>query len=194
MAFLPNYTTVIYAVAGILVYLLSIGVYRVFFSPLAKIPGPVLAKLTYGYEFYFDVVNRGSYIWKVKQLHDKYGPVIRISPHEVHINDADFYDEIYSGSVRKRNKWEFVCNSHGVPESAFGTSSHELHRMRRAALNPFFSKQKIRGLQPKIEHVVDNLLARFEDFADTKQPLPMSDAFAALTYGEKPFSRELYDY
>jgi cytochrome P450 len=60
--------------------------------------------------------------------------------------------------------------------------------MRRAALNPFFSKQKVRALQPKIETVVENLLARFEEFAVTKKPLPMSDAFAALTYGTSPRS------
>jgi hypothetical protein len=189
MAFAPSFASLIYVVAGVIVYLLSIAIYRVFLSPLSKIPGPLLAKLSYGYEFYYDVVNRGSYIWKVKQMHEKYGPVVRISPHEVHIHDADFYEEIYSGSVRKRNKWDFVCNSHGVPQSAFGTSSHELHKMRRAALNPFFSKQKCRALQPKIEKVVENLLARFEEFSETMNPLPMSDAFAALTYGKvkEPF-------
>jgi hypothetical protein len=184
MAFTPSLPVLIYVLAGVVIYSLSIAVYRVFFSPISKIPGPLLAKLSYGYEFYYDVINRGSYIWQVKQMHERYGPVVRISPHEVHIQNADFYDEVYSGSVRKRNKWDFVCNSHGVPQSAFGTSSHELHKMRRAALNPFFSKQKCRGLQPKIEQVVKNLLARFEEFSETKQPLPMSDAFAALTYGK----------
>ena len=116
-------------------------------------------------------------------MHKQYGPIIRISPMEVHIQDPDFYDEIYTGATRKRDKWDFVCRSHGVPESAFGTSKHELHRSRRAALNPFFAKQKVRNLQPRIEDVVKSLLGRFEEFAVSKRPLPLSDAFAALTYG-----------
>lgn len=183
MAVIPNNTVIVVGACSLLIYFVALGVYRVFLSPIAHIPGPLLAKLTYGYEFFYDVINRGQYIWKIRQLHERYGPIVRISPHEVHINDADFYDEIYAGSTKKRDKWDFICNSHGVPESAFGTSNHDLHRMRRAALNPFFSKQKVRALQPKIENVVENLLSRFEGFAESKQPLPLSDAFAALTYG-----------
>ena len=184
MASLPCGSILLFGSGLVVLYAIAIGIYRVFLSSISRIPGPLLAKLTYGYEFYYDVISRGQYIWKIRQLHEIYGPVVRISPQEVHVIDADFYDEIYSGSTRKRDKWDFVCNSHGVPESAFGTSSHDLHRMRRAALNPFFSKQKVRALQPKIENVVQNLLNRFEEFGDRKQPLPMSDAFAALTYGQ----------
>ena len=34
------------------------------------------------------------------------GPVIRINPYEVHINDPGFYDELYVGSSKaKTNKW-----------------------------------------------------------------------------------------
>lgn len=34
------------------------------------------------------------------------GPVIRINPYEVHINDPEFYDELYiGGSKGKSNKW-----------------------------------------------------------------------------------------
>ena len=184
MAFTVSGSILLVGLASLVLYTLAVGTYRLLLAPISRIPGPLLAKLTYGYEFYYDVINRGQYIWKIRELHETYGPVVRISPEEVHILDAEFYDEIYSGSTRKRNKWEFVCNSHGVPESAFGTSNHDLHRLRRAALNPFFSKQKVRALQPKIEHVVENLLARFEEFSETKKPLPMSDAFAALTYGQ----------
>ena len=34
------------------------------------------------------------------------GPVVRINPYEVHIYDADFYDELYVGSTKaKTDKW-----------------------------------------------------------------------------------------
>lgn len=34
------------------------------------------------------------------------GPVIRINPYEVHINDPDFYDELYIGASRgKIDRW-----------------------------------------------------------------------------------------
>jgi hypothetical protein len=36
------------------IYLLGLTVYRLFLSPVAHIPGPFLAKVTYWYEFYYD--------------------------------------------------------------------------------------------------------------------------------------------
>lgn len=54
-------------------YLLSGAIYRLYFHPLAKFPGPRLAALTGWYEFYHDVVRRGLLIWKIQEMHDKYG-------------------------------------------------------------------------------------------------------------------------
>ena len=49
------------------------GVRRLFFTNLAHIPGPRLAALTSWYEFYYDVVKPGQYVWKIKELHAEYG-------------------------------------------------------------------------------------------------------------------------
>lgn len=56
-----------------LLWLVVESVRRLFFSSLAKIPGPKLAALTSWYEFYYDVVQPGQYVWKIKNLHAKYG-------------------------------------------------------------------------------------------------------------------------
>lgn len=48
-------------------------IYRLTFHPLAKIPGPKLAALTHLYEGYYDVVNKGRYIFEVGEMHKKYG-------------------------------------------------------------------------------------------------------------------------
>lgn len=33
------------------------GIYRLYFSPLAKIPGPKWAALTFWYQFYYDIIR-----------------------------------------------------------------------------------------------------------------------------------------
>lgn len=62
------------AVAIILViYLVGLGFYRLYLSPIAKFPGPKLAALTLWYEFYHDVVRGGQYVFKIDELHEQYG-------------------------------------------------------------------------------------------------------------------------
>ena len=65
-------------VFGLLLFLLPtlcVFFHRLCLSPLAKFPGPKLAAATWWYECYFDVLkpDGGLYIWKVKELHQKYG-------------------------------------------------------------------------------------------------------------------------
>ena len=135
------------------------------------------------YEFYYDVIHRGQYTFEIPRLHEKYGPVIRINPHEVHISDPDFYDTLYAGPAKKRDKWSWFTDSFGIPDSTFSAVKHDVHRVRRAALDPYFSKAKVRSLQPQIEDVVAKLLARFAEFRKTGEPMTVSLAFAAVTNG-----------
>ena len=81
---------------------------RFYLSPIAAVPGPKLAIFSFWYEFYYDVVLGGRYTWKIGELHKQYGPIVRINPYEVHIDDPDFYDEVYvNGAKRKTNQWEW---------------------------------------------------------------------------------------
>ncbi|KAL8686811.1 MAG: hypothetical protein Q9218_006851 [Villophora microphyllina] len=161
-------------------YFISQVVYRLYFDPLAKFPGPRLAAATYLYEGYYDVVKRGKYTFKLKELHDKYGPIIRINPFELHVNDPDWYDSLYNREG-KWNKNPYWVNSFGNTLAGFGTVDHDLHRIRRAAINPFFSKQKVTQLQPVIQRLADKLCDKFERCRGTDEVIPFECAFDAFT-------------
>ena len=49
------------------------AVRRVYFHPLAHIPGPRLAAITWWYEFYFDVIQPSIFVFKIQELHKQYG-------------------------------------------------------------------------------------------------------------------------
>src|SRR3954454_15999080 len=61
------------ALAAWALYVLALYTYRLFFHPLAKFPGPKLAGVTRWYEAYYEIVLKGQYTFKIRDLHARYG-------------------------------------------------------------------------------------------------------------------------
>ena len=59
--------------ALIVLYIIGGAIHRLYFSPIAKFPGPKFAALTLWYEFYYDVIKRGRYAFEIAEMHKKYG-------------------------------------------------------------------------------------------------------------------------
>ncbi|KAJ4342119.1 hypothetical protein N0V95_007029 [Ascochyta clinopodiicola] len=108
------------------------------------------------------------------------GPIVRINPFELHVSDPDFIDTLYTRSA-PRDKHNYMTAQFGNPLLTFSTDNHYHHRIRRAAINPFFSKQRVLGLQDLIWKHVGKLCARFEEFKQSERPLPTGQAFGCLT-------------
>ena len=65
---------------------------------------------------------------------------------------------------------------------AIGTTvPHDLHRSRRAPLNPYFSKTSIRRIEPVIQQTLENLLKRFSACAKTEDIMRMNMVYQAAT-------------
>lgn len=106
---------------------------------------------------------------------------MRINPRQVHINDPDFYDDIYAGSHRKRDKDPTFPPKLAASLSVISTVPHEHHRLRRGVLNQFFSKRSVTHLEPIIHEKIDKLGDRFRDALKTGTVLKLEYAFAGLT-------------
>lgn len=176
----PTWVSIAFAV--LVADALYLVVHRLYLSPISHIPGPKLAALTWGYEFYYDVLLGGQYTFKILDLHRRYGPIIRINPSEVHIADKTFFHTLYTGPSHRRDKWAFYAKQFDADDSVFSTVDHDLHKLRRTALNPFFATAKVRELQPIIDAQVDNVLRRLEEHARiSKEPLDLVVVFSAFT-------------
>ncbi|KAF2664438.1 putative cytochrome P450 [Microthyrium microscopicum] len=180
-AFLSTSNVALGLVISTVAYSVYTAIYRLYFHPLAKFPGPKLAALTDCYELYYDVVQQGMWIWEINRMHDQYGPIVRINTDELHIRDPEFYDEIYTTGNKKRDKYSKWAKTAGTPTSTATTVEHDLHRSRRAAINPFFSTRSVGKLEPKIQQKIDTLCTRFEELAKTGEPFRLDAAFSALT-------------
>ncbi|KAJ5098746.1 hypothetical protein N7532_005747 [Penicillium argentinense] len=168
------------AVALLLFLAVRILIYRLYAHPLAQFPGPKIAAATFLYEFYFDIVKSGMYIWEIERMHEKYGPIVRINPRELHIKDSYFYDDIHAGPSKKRSKDPKYAIAFGAPYSLVGTIGHDHHRLRRSFLNNFFSKRSVTSLTPSIHQKVDKLIRRFENASENSTVLRLQLDFAAL--------------
>lgn len=91
------------------------------------------------------------------------GPIIRISPEEIHVRDPDWFDELMTGPARPRNKSEAFAGRSGK-DSIFGTVPHDLHRLRRAPISPFFSKKNITAIEPLLQSKVDLLCTALGEY------------------------------
>ncbi|OLL23908.1 Benzoate 4-monooxygenase, partial [Neolecta irregularis DAH-3] len=82
----------------ILFYFVSLAIYRIFFHPLAKFPGPFLAKVTPLFHTYLAI--RGDRHLFFEKYHKKYGDIFRMGPNELSIADASSIKEIYGHGKR----------------------------------------------------------------------------------------------
>ncbi|KAF7561089.1 hypothetical protein G7046_g3049 [Stylonectria norvegica] len=169
------------SVGGLIVlYWLGLVIYRLYLSPLAKFPGPKLAALTSWYCAYHDIIRGGQYIWVVEEMHRKYGPIVRIRPDVLHVNDPSFIDKLYTQSPHlRRERAQTVLNFFHEHMSVLPTRDHDLHRRRRAVISRFFSQQNVRRLTPLINDTLTDLLQRMEGWAQIGKPVIINQAFRA---------------
>jgi cytochrome P450 len=103
------------------------------------------------------------------------------SKHEIHIDDPDSFDDIYAPCSRPRDKdrwWANLASAHG---SSFSTVPHDLHRLRRGVLNPYFSKRSVVRLEPVITAKISKLATRLAAAAQASEVVRLDVAFMALT-------------
>ncbi|KAE8325999.1 cytochrome P450 [Aspergillus sergii] len=167
--------------AGLITFLIVISFYRLYSHPLRNIPGPKLAAATHLYEWYYDLFLGGRYLFEIERMHERYGPIVRINPREIHISDPQYYDEIYASGAHRRNKDADFVSFTGLLLSSASTTDHDLHRYRRGLMNNFFSKRSVRGISHLVEEKVHKLMQRFEAFQRSNKVVRLDDAFAAMT-------------
>ncbi|KAI7363553.1 hypothetical protein KC336_g21567, partial [Hortaea werneckii] len=184
--------------ATLFFYLLALAVHRLYLHPLAnsKIPGPRLGALTKFYEAYYEIFQRGKFAFKLDDLHERYGefglssmglwivflivvawtgPIIRITPDEVHIKDSSFWDELFVKHP-KTSRYSSTASRFGNDDSMFSVADAGYHRMLRAPLNPL----AIIDQQFLVQEKCNTMLEGMTKLKDIGTVFKVTDAFAAF--------------
>nr|A0A0P0ZEA9.1 RecName: Full=Stellatic acid synthase; AltName: Full=Cytochrome P450 monooxygenase Stl-P450; AltName: Full=Stellatic acid biosynthetis gene clusters protein Stl-P450 [Aspergillus stellatus]BAT32890.1 stellatic acid synthase [Aspergillus stellatus] len=163
------------------VYSVAVVVYRLYLHPLARFPGPKLAAATGWYEFYHDVFRGGQYLYEIESMHRKYGPIIRINPHELVVNDPDFYNTVFvAANTRRTDKWSGL-EGIGLRGSLAFTRDHDLHRIRRKRYEPFFSRLSVSRIEPIIVDEAKLLAKQLEASSKTGRVIELEHVMSAFT-------------
>ena len=127
------------------------------------------------------------------------GPIVRIAPDELHIQDSDFWDQLYVKNPRA-DKPSWWASRFGNEGAIISTTNATVHRRRKGALNPMyapisaansyciavltysrFSRRSILNFQPVIREKAELLCKQIARYKDTGAPLVVNEAFPAFS-------------
>ncbi|KAF2754368.1 cytochrome P450 [Pseudovirgaria hyperparasitica] len=148
------------------------GVYRLYLHPLSRYPGPKLAIVD---PAWFELVynywgeNRCMLVWQLEKFHQTYGPVVRLGPNTLHINDPEIYQrmaKVTSGFLKDPDFYQLIMLPSVVSET-----DPKKHRVRRQVLAPAFSISRVTEHAKWIESKAESLNSRLEQFAHSDTPV-----------------------
>ncbi|KAK3708900.1 hypothetical protein LTR37_011230 [Vermiconidia calcicola] len=171
MAVLDAHRALLFGLAALTaaVYLFSTLLYRLFFSPLAKIPGPWLTRISTIPEVNALKKNRRAQ-W-VTDLFDQYpdSVAVRTSPSSVSFNHPDAVREIYGHGKTAdgfgKSSWYDSFSTTG--ESLFSTRSKKRHAMKRQMVAHGFSAQSLQLFEPYVDLTLAKFMGQMDKFATT---------------------------
>lgn len=84
-------------IAGIAIFWLYYLLYQIFLSPLARVPGPLAARISRLWLVYHGW--KGDFHDVLIDLHARYGDVVRTGPRELSIADPETVRQIYGKTL-----------------------------------------------------------------------------------------------
>ncbi|KAK3326057.1 putative benzoate 4-monooxygenase cytochrome P450 [Apodospora peruviana] len=148
-------------VAAIASYLWS---YLVTYCHLRRIPAPFPAQ--FSNLWLLSVVRRGNRYERVDELHKELGPVVRIQPNHVSVNDDEAIQIIY-GHGNGFTKSSFYDAFVSIRRGLFNTRDRAEHTRKRKIVSHTFSAKSVAQFEPYIHSNLelfvrqwDNLISR----------------------------------
>ncbi|KAJ5999780.1 Cytochrome monooxygenase lcsI [Penicillium waksmanii] len=171
------------------------AVYNLYLSPLAKFPGPKLAACTNLQNIYWTLTGQEHY--KFKELHDRYGDVVRTGPRSLVYRSPQAWKDIYGH--RKSEAGSFLKDPSFYIRGPRGpniiNADDENHSRLRRLFLPAFSERALRDQEDLVQSYVDLLVQRLNgEISASRSTVDLSrwynfttfDIIGDLAFGE-PF-------
>ncbi|TGO20403.1 hypothetical protein BPAE_0298g00010 [Botrytis paeoniae] len=158
----PAFSVLGLSVVAYTLYYAITAIYLIFFHPLAKFPGPKLwaaSRIPWARH-----VIQGDICNIMGDLHEKYGPVVRIGPDEITTISPTAWNDIYiSKPVLPKDPYSQTPPLNGA-HSLF-TAAGDEHKRIRNTLIYAFSDKALRDQAPIVESYTEKLIIRLQSEA-----------------------------
>ncbi|KAI9736993.1 MAG: hypothetical protein M1834_000582 [Cirrosporium novae-zelandiae] len=145
-----------------LIYLLGLIIYNIYFHSLSTYPGPKSWAATN--ILWLRAQVNGSYHLQIFNLHEKYGPVVRIAPDELSYISAEAWKNIYGH--RRVGELEMAKSSKWYTNASLGESlliaNREDHNRVRRQLSHGFSNRSLKEQEALIKSYVDSMIEKLK--------------------------------
>ncbi|ETS87895.1 hypothetical protein PFICI_01723 [Pestalotiopsis fici W106-1] len=178
----PHYTTAVVAIFTLVCIWLLKCIYNIYYHPLAAFPGPKWACASDWY--YARWYTSGNWPFLVRDLHQKYGDVLRIGPNELSFNTPTALKDIYSHATKGRRpflKSDFYDFAHGRPDIVAVRDPVE-HSIQRRQLAHAFSTKSLRGQEGIIQGYLDHFVDQMGKLSSENGGIEIGEAFNWLTF------------
>ncbi|KAK8011102.1 Cytochrome P450 monooxygenase alt3 [Apiospora arundinis] len=157
-------------------------IYNLYFHPLRNFPGPRLWAIS---RIPWHYVNlRGRITWRIRELHDQYGPVVRIAPDELSYTTSSAWKKIYG---QRTPEFPKALDGRGIAPTSIGgrpslmTETQENHLRLRRAINPAFSERALREQEHYLQTHSNKLVRILREKSD-KGPVDMTTYFFVIAF------------
>jgi hypothetical protein len=158
-------------------YFVVRALYRITFHPLVRFPGPKLRAISHLPHAFSGVKGRQPY--DVRELHEKYGPVVRICPNQLSFITSSSWEDIHGhAATKKLHKYGYfrvrpdaqpmlttTGDEHTVSNKINFTRTSLLTvrvQRQRAAFAHGFSQRAISEQEPTLTAHIDHLVQKLE--------------------------------
>nr|UWK20127.1 cytochrome P450 [Trichoderma polysporum] len=154
--------------------------YNLFFHPLRKFPGPKLWAIHYGFYAYHELSGDGHR--KMVEIHQKYGPVVRVAPGHLAFCHPDAIHDL-SGH-RKPDQLENPKEAvrYMTSSGSLAGADRENHSRMRKSISNGFSQQAMLSQQPLITVYIDKLFEKLREFQIAREKFDIVSWYNYTTF------------
>ncbi|KAF4336116.1 isotrichodermin C-15 hydroxylase (cytochrome P-450 monooxygenase CYP65A1) [Fusarium beomiforme] len=167
-------------------WIIGLVIYRLHFHPLAKFPGPKLAACS---EFwYLRTWASGCYVHHMRDLHRKYGDVVRTASNELSFRSPTALKDIYNHVSKDRpiflkSDIFYTADPSVTRPDIIFTRDPIDHRLQRRSLSHAFSAKALRDNEESVQYHVNLLLERLgQNAGPGTEGANMTEVFNWLTF------------